>query len=816
MSRRTLRVLGLTLIIAVFTSAFVANADARTHKLSKAQKHAISKKLMRAVKKNPRVISKRWFLKKASLVSFSLPSTIRLDPVVDQAGNIAGDPQSRAFLNLGPSLGQRTIPLSGSLHANINFNDAFDGGHLGDVRITLPPDPSATLKTTAVPLLTNPNVTETNTKAPQDEIDSFALVGLTGSTSGNYTLKVGSPSLGTTTAGALDWGAAENLCATTAWNGVDQTIASTPAQACLSVAHEIRNAIGPLVGGTRNVYVAVLPLAVAKSSNTGTLGKIAVNTVFVGQRNEQVIGGIDGIAPGPPGTAVANGGPTVLLAYAFDTNLDLVPDSVIQTAAQGHTVDAQGMGGCGSWVGNGAAASPATSPLDVDLPNQIKPLNTTGNNDYVGSTAVSPDPDASEQDVVLRTSALQLNIAAPNTVEIPGDNEDNPGSSLVAPYTAGTQISVVASDAAAFYPGQTLTITDGFNSDTAKIGPNSADVGNGGLIQLSATPGADNTLITSPNDYATGSIVSVTGTGTVQKSVGSSGGRANLFGQPINGLARGNSVDVTVNLATDIHSIARQVDAATPEPFGGPSATSAVVALTVVPVGASSIAVAPGSGPLFSPGELTIVSTTGTKKATITSVVGDTLNITTTSAFTIPAGGPVSESPEVNGNINAYSDCRQAWTGSIRNYLTGIKLVGSLRISPAITADGKVRIAKVNLRTPQPVPEALAACLSPYQLYMQGVDMAGDPFFPKTAPQLVAGAEFNPLLVLAGSSHGESPKPNAVCNQTGGPLDRSPFNMFHNGGTTLSELLTHGAAVGVAGTIATTIKAEVLVGNYTF
>src|SRR4051812_19368420 len=140
MSRRTLRVLGLTLIVALVASAFVANADARTHRLSKAQKHAITKKLMRAVKKNPRVISKRWFLKKASLVSFSLPSTIRLDQAAGQTGQHESDyPRSRAILDLGPSLGTRTIPLSGVLHANINFNDAFDGGHLGDVRITLPP-----------------------------------------------------------------------------------------------------------------------------------------------------------------------------------------------------------------------------------------------------------------------------------------------------------------------------------------------------------------------------------------------------------------------------------------------------------------------------------------------------------------------------------------------------------------------------------------------------------------------------------------------------------------------------------------------------
>src|SRR4051794_36145138 len=53
MSRRTLRVLGLTLIVAMIGSAFVANADAK--KLSKSQKHAISKKLLRAVKHNPKV-----------------------------------------------------------------------------------------------------------------------------------------------------------------------------------------------------------------------------------------------------------------------------------------------------------------------------------------------------------------------------------------------------------------------------------------------------------------------------------------------------------------------------------------------------------------------------------------------------------------------------------------------------------------------------------------------------------------------------------------------------------------------------------------
>src|SRR4051794_26416895 len=124
MSRfRPVRVLSLLLVVALFASAFVGSADA---KLSKTQKHAISKKLMRAVKHNPRVISKRWFLKKASLVSFSLPSTIRLTPAKDQAGKfISNDTTNNtARLDLGPSLGARTIGLTGILHANINFNDA--------------------------------------------------------------------------------------------------------------------------------------------------------------------------------------------------------------------------------------------------------------------------------------------------------------------------------------------------------------------------------------------------------------------------------------------------------------------------------------------------------------------------------------------------------------------------------------------------------------------------------------------------------------------------------------------------------------------
>ena len=45
-------------------------------------------------------------------------------------------------------------------------------------------------------------------------------------------------------------------------------------------------------------------------------------------------------------------------------------------------------------------------------------------------------------------------------------------------------------------------------------------------------------------------------------------------------------------------------------------------------------------------------------------------------------------------------NCREASTGYVQNYLPGIRLVGSLNIDPAITPDGKLRIAKATLASP--------------------------------------------------------------------------------------------------------------------
>ena len=74
-------------------------------------------------------------------------------------------------------------------------------------------------------------------------------------------------------------------------------------------------------------------------------------------------------------------------------------------------------------------------------------------------------------------------------------------------------------------------------------------------------------------------------------------------------------------------------------------------------------------------------------------------------------------------------NCRQIWSGVVQNYIPGVRLTGNLRISPAITKDGKLRIAKATVDTSQPTHVALSACLMPYRSY--GQDPAA-PVFPTT------------------------------------------------------------------------------------
>jgi hypothetical protein len=150
--------LGLLALAALVVGVFAGPAMARPH-YSHAQKAKIRAQLGKAIKKNPKLIGKASFLKKAGLVDFSLPVTVRVRQATDQAGGFTNNGlDNTATLDLGPSLGSRTIGLGGSLPAAIKFKDSFDGGGLGNVDLTLQQGGSG-LTTTSIPLLTNHNTT---------------------------------------------------------------------------------------------------------------------------------------------------------------------------------------------------------------------------------------------------------------------------------------------------------------------------------------------------------------------------------------------------------------------------------------------------------------------------------------------------------------------------------------------------------------------------------------------------------------------------------------------------------------------------------
>ena len=82
--RHTLRIVGMLTVLAMAFGVFAGAASAK--KMSPRQKAKVRNELRRAVKKNPRVVKRSSFLKKARLVDFKLPVTIR----VRRASN--GDP----------------------------------------------------------------------------------------------------------------------------------------------------------------------------------------------------------------------------------------------------------------------------------------------------------------------------------------------------------------------------------------------------------------------------------------------------------------------------------------------------------------------------------------------------------------------------------------------------------------------------------------------------------------------------------------------------------------------------------------------------
>jgi hypothetical protein len=148
--RGVIRLLSVVVACGVLLGSLATVAPAKG--LSPKAKAKIRTELRKQVKKNPGAIKSRSFLKKASLVNFKLPITVRL-----RNSNVASNPNV-ATVDLGASLGQRAIGLGGSLAGEITFHDSFDGGALGNVDLSLNPG-TKKLSTTSIPLLWNTNVT---------------------------------------------------------------------------------------------------------------------------------------------------------------------------------------------------------------------------------------------------------------------------------------------------------------------------------------------------------------------------------------------------------------------------------------------------------------------------------------------------------------------------------------------------------------------------------------------------------------------------------------------------------------------------------
>jgi hypothetical protein len=171
----------VVLIAALGITSVTAVAPAQAQRYTAKQRAHIRHSLLRQVKRSPRILKSKRFLRKAALVNFNLPITIRLrtqcdlttivgpgyssscagDQSYGTALNVTKDPS--ATVNLGPSLGQREISLGGSLAGVVQFRDTYDGGALGNVMIKLLPG-NKKLRTTSVPLLWNPDISDPTTR----------------------------------------------------------------------------------------------------------------------------------------------------------------------------------------------------------------------------------------------------------------------------------------------------------------------------------------------------------------------------------------------------------------------------------------------------------------------------------------------------------------------------------------------------------------------------------------------------------------------------------------------------------------------------
>jgi len=102
----------------------------------------------------------------------------------------------------------------------------------------------------------------------------------------------------------------------------------------------------------------------------------------------------------------------------------------------------------------------------------------------------------------------------------------------------------------------------------------------------------------------------------------------------------------------------------------------------------------------------------------------------------------------------------------VQNYIPGVRLTGSLRIAPAITKDGKVRIAKATVSSDVNNPDrvALSACLFPaksYNAYAGTSTDTSSAAIPAIGAVLGGGLFYGAGPVLAGDGNTALPESSA-------------------------------------------------------
>ncbi len=196
MLRRPSSLLLVALLAFLVPVSAAPAADGRAvakQRSTAAHKAAVRKQLRRELRRRPSALRRRSFLRRAALVNFKLPVTIRLrnscmnengmnpapgggQTCLTQGTALNQRTMPTAVVNLGPSLGSREVVISGALAAVVEFQDTYDGGSLGNVNIKLLPG-DKTLQTSSVPLLWNEEIADPATRSDANWLASLARPG---------------------------------------------------------------------------------------------------------------------------------------------------------------------------------------------------------------------------------------------------------------------------------------------------------------------------------------------------------------------------------------------------------------------------------------------------------------------------------------------------------------------------------------------------------------------------------------------------------------------------------------------------------------